>query len=539
MADTPELRKFRRSMQRLDVASLKELIERRHPEYDARLAHWDFLEATFEGGRAWFAANIFKYVKEGPKEYADRVERAYRFPHTRETVSLTNKYIFKGAIVRNTENASDAVKDFWKQSTLARRTIADLMAMGSEKSSVFGRPWICVDSNAPADTSTTIHEAKVNGYRVYAYTMRPQDVLDLAYSDDGDLLWIKLREHYRDDADILHSGTTSTRYRLWTPEFWVLFSETPSKTNMGEKDYAYLDSGQHGVGRVPVFPIDHMPSENLYHSPALIEDIAYLDRAVANYLSNLDAIIQDQSFSQLIMPHQALLPGEDGTDKLLELGTKRIMTFDASATVAPSYISPDPKQASMILSVINKIINEIYHSLGMAGERTKEDNSAGIDNSSGVAKAYDFTRLDTMLAAKARSLEIAENTLCEMVDAYHGAKVKPGTYELVKYPESFDVRGLADELNLGMQLSLLAAPDGMRQQQMNIIVDKLFPALGAELVAKLKEEIKQWPPEPVAEPLGTPPSAFAENKQGQNNKQAPTDANKGDDKGPKKTAPEK
>ena len=65
MADTPELRKFRRSMQRLDVASLKELIERRHPEYDARLAHWNFLEATFEGGREWFASNIFKYVKEG------------------------------------------------------------------------------------------------------------------------------------------------------------------------------------------------------------------------------------------------------------------------------------------------------------------------------------------------------------------------------------------------------------------------------------------------------------------------------------------
>jgi hypothetical protein len=269
---------------------------------------------------------------------------------------------------------------------------------------------------------------------------------------------------------------------------------------------------------VPVFPVDHMPSENLYHSPALIEDIAYLDRAVANYLSNLDAIIQDQSFSQLIMPHQALLPGEDEAAKLLELGTKRIMTFDATATVSPSYISPDPKQASMILAVINKIINEIYHSIGMAGERTKEDNATGIDNSSGVAKAYDFSRLDTMLAAKARSLEIAENTMCELVDAYFGADVQPGTYELVKYPESFDVRGLADELQLGMQLSLLTAPDEVRREQMRIIVDKLFPHLGEEVVKKMKAAIDAWPPEIVDQDPAAPPSTFQANRQGQNNK---------------------
>jgi hypothetical protein len=41
-------------------------------------------------------------------------------------------------------------------------------------------------------------------------------------------------------------------------------------------------------------------------STPLIADIAYLDRAAANYLSNLDAIIQDQTFSQLVIPAEAL-----------------------------------------------------------------------------------------------------------------------------------------------------------------------------------------------------------------------------------------
>ncbi|MEZ6841312.1 hypothetical protein ABVN80_14665 [Acinetobacter baumannii] len=39
------------------------------------------------------------------------------------------------------------------------------------------------------------------------------------------------------------------------------------------------------------------------------------------------------------------------------------------------------------MTTINKIIGEIYHTVGLAGERTKQDNAVGIDNSSGVAES--------------------------------------------------------------------------------------------------------------------------------------------------------
>ena len=517
MKPSPELRKFERALKRLTADELKALVERRHPEYACRLEHWNFLEATFNGGREWFEGNIFKYVKEGVEEYRERVERAYRFPHTREVVNLTNKYIFKGDITRNETDATEDVKAFWKTSTLRRNSISDFMNLVSEKGSVFGRIWIAIDNNAP-EGDATILETKVNGYRVYGYTIRPQDLLDLGVSSDGDLQWVLARESHRDDTSILSSGGVETRYRLWDKDFWALFGET--RSDSGEVTYRLLSTGEHGLGRVPVFPHDHVPSENLYHAPGQIEDIAYLDRAVANYLSNLDAIIQDQTFSQLIIPHQAMLPGDDEASMLLEMGTKRILTFDASATVEPKYISPDVKQAGVILAVIAKIIDEIYHSIGMAGERTKQDNAQGIDNSSGVAKAYDFERLNALLASKARSLQSAENTICELVDSWHGEDVEIGSYNLVLYPANFDVRGLSDELKLGTQLSLLQAPDEVRRQQMLVIIDKVFPHLGEALIAKMKAEINSWPPAPeVVSPVapGSPPSAFKENKQGQNN----------------------
>src|SRR5262249_7745025 len=155
----------------------------------------------------------------------------------------------------------------------------------------------------------------------------------------------------------------------------------------------------HELGEVPAIPLPHTVGEHLYSAPALINDIAYLDRAIANYLSNLDAIIQDQTFSQLAMPAQAMLPGEDAYEKLLEMGTKRMFVFDGEGGAVPMFLSPDPKQAGVILAVIDKIINEIYHTIGMSGERTKQDNAVGTDNSSGVAKAYDFERMNSLLAA--------------------------------------------------------------------------------------------------------------------------------------------
>lgn len=504
-----------------DQKTLKEMLEKRHPDYQSRLPHWEFCEATYKGGPDWFEQNIFKYHKEGDAEFKDRQGRAYRFNHTREVVDIVNKYIFKASIARKVDDAPASIQKFWRDSTLAGRDITHFMRQVAEKSSVFGRPYIVVDSNASGE-GTLIEESEA-GERVYAYLVKPQNVLDMAFDDLGELVWIMIRETARDDSSPLASGEVRERYRLWTRDYWVLFEIEYNETTQETTVYA-SEAGVTDLGMVPVIPGDHVVHENRYSSPSLIDDVAYLDRATANYLSNLDAIIQDQTFSQLIMPAQAMLPDDDEESKLLELGTKRIFTYDAQATIAPQYISPDPKQANVILAVINKIIGEIYHSVGMAGERTKQDNAVGIDNSSGVAKAYDFERMNAMLAAKASALQDIENRLVKIVAAWTDTKLDDDT-ELVKYPANFDVRSLYDEFEIAQRLALVDAPDLVRKEQMKLLVEKLFPRLSKKIIEKMSEEIDdEWPTNPELQvgsldgqnPPGvtTPPQ---ENEQGQNN----------------------
>ncbi|OCP21909.1 MULTISPECIES: phage portal protein [unclassified Ensifer] len=478
---------------------LRNFFNRRHPDYARSLVHWLFLQKTYEGGRAWFDENIFRYHKEGNKEFKARVGRAYRFNHTREAVDLVQKYLFKGQITRDTDNASEAIKEFWKNTTLQNFRIDQLMRSAGASSSVKGRVAIVVDTNA-RQGAISVAEAKKSKRKIYAYLVDAIDLLDYAYDEEGDggLLWVKVREYFRNDADPINgTGEVTTRVRLWTRTDWTLYEEQEEANAdiRNRKEIATkiveLGTGTHDLGRVPIVFLDHIITDNPYRTPGLIDDIAYLDRAAANYLSNLDAIIQDQTFSQLTIPAQNLMPGEDGYDKIVEMGTKRIFTYDAGlGSGKPEFISPDPKQANVILTVINKIINEIYHTIGLAGERTKEDNAVGIDNSSGVAKAYDFERVNSLLTSKGQSCEKVENELVELVCLWTGEDAPKE--KLVKYPETYDVMRLMDDLAVAEQLATIQAPAEVRREQLRILVNKLFPRLKADIKAKIEKDINKW-----------------------------------------------
>lgn len=475
---------------------LKAFLERRHPDYAEKECHWDFLEDTYYGGRKWFAKNIFKYLKEGDKEYQDRIARCYRFNHTRESVDLIQKYIFKSPVSRNVDDATKEIKDFWKSCTLSDLDIDQFMRLSSTNSSIFGRPWVFVDSNLKQGVVSQA-DAKESGARVYAYIVKPQNILDIGFDDAGGLNWILVRETTRDDKDpILATGKVHERFRLWEKTRWRLFEfEQGKKEN--EANVILVEEGEVTIGEIPAFPADHVIGDHLYSAPGLIEDIAYLDRATANYLSNLDAIIQDQTFSQLAMPAQSIPAGDDAEDKLMELGTKRVFTYDGEGGSAPEFLSPDPKQAGVIVTVINKIISEIYNTIGASADRTQTDNAVSADNTSGVAKAYNFDRLNSLLTSKAAALENVENKLVRLVSLYHSQK--PPAEEIVKYPETFDVRSLYDEFTIAERLAKVSAPDGIRREQMKQVIDKLFPQLSKAIKDTLLSELKQWPKDPVAE----------------------------------------
>jgi hypothetical protein len=260
---------------------LKKFLDRRHPLYEEMESQWNFYDDTYDGGRQWFDTNIHRYLKEGDKEYADRIKRAYRFNHTREVVDLVDKYIFKMQIHRALADAPDSIKAFWKQATLKKQAIREFMKSVSKKSSIFGRIYVVVDSTNTADKEVTTKADEKNAdVRTYAYTVDPRNMLDMSYDELGELNWCLIHEITRDDDDpVESSGKLESRYRLWTREFSQVFEveKQGNKTIVHEQEKV-----PHTLGLVPVFAADNTVNDDKYTSPSMICDVAYLDRAVAN-----------------------------------------------------------------------------------------------------------------------------------------------------------------------------------------------------------------------------------------------------------------
>lgn len=488
-----------------DPAKIKNLINRRHPEYNDRKEHWRFCMATYESELNWYKDNLFKFVREGDDTYAGRIERAYRFNHTREVVDLTTKYLFKGEKIRRAEGVPEEIKRFREVATINRRPLTEHMRHGARLASIFGRVYTIVDSTMKEGVHSRAEE-KAAKMGTYVYWIDPLSALDFAFDELGDYEWFLVRETIREDDDPFESsGSMVERFRLWGKNEWALYGKNSNGV------YGLIESGRTDLDRVPIVPLDDMPNSEKYAVPALIRDVAYLDRAVANYLSNLDQIINDQTFSQLVMSAQSSLftntssgimddsgniDMEQYQKNVVALGTAQVLVYDGEHGEAPHYISPDPKQATVITTVIKQIVNEIYHSVGLAGERTKQDNSMGIDNSSGVAKAFDFERVSSLLTAKAAALEAAERCMQGVVLAYHGKSSERSKYDdQVVYPSSFDVRGMAEELALAADLGTLEVPVEIRKEQLRLVVEKIFPLVSDELAQKLEKSIDDWDPD--------------------------------------------
>jgi len=186
--------------------TLEHFYNTRHPLYEQLAPHWDFLEATYRGGREWFNKNIFRYIKEGDGEYKERINRAYRFNHTKEVVELVQKYLFKGEIKRNKDDAPDVINALWGATTLGGHNISQFMRQVSIGNSVFGRVAVVVDNNfAPLiEGNRTLKDEREAQGRIYAYMVKAPDILDYAWDEDGDgeLLWVKLREITEDSRKL-------------------------------------------------------------------------------------------------------------------------------------------------------------------------------------------------------------------------------------------------------------------------------------------------------------------------------------------------
>lgn len=454
------------------------IITRRHPQYSQWIDKWEFFYLTYYGGESYSDEHLFKYFKEGEDEFIGRQRRAYRENHSRRVVDLINSYLFKEPPVRRYE--SELIAKFIDNADGRGGTLDHFMKTASQLSSALGRVYIVCDrKKLPEEEATGTHADNINPLaQPYVYLILPQNMLDIGIDDYGAVTWALVRELYRPGTESFYnaSQTVQYRYRLWEKGKWTLF----------DNDGTITDAGETGLEFVPIVYLDNEELIlNPYAGLSLINDIAYLDRSIFNNWSRLDTIVCDQTFSQLTFPIEGLLneiiDNNELRDQFMKLATNRVLFYSNQADARPEFIHPDASQAQFILDMIQVQVKQLYASIGLQAEMATETGKQ-----SGVAKAYDFDKLNKLLANKADNLEQAENQIFKVVGEWYNVS---GTSVRVNYPDEFDTRGLTDELDIAERLVLLDVSDTLMKEFNKMIAAKALPKAERETLDIINKEI--------------------------------------------------
>jgi hypothetical protein len=534
-----------------------DISERRHPRFNLMEKHWRFLLESYEGGPEYLykgiqglqnrrpgqhlslvdlnRVNLFQYFKEGNAEFRGRMMRARRVNYCKKIANQLRAFVARKPPVRREESAPRDLQRFWKNADGRGRDIDRTMGLALQWAEVFGVVWACVDkSRTVFETAASERDEGMPYVKFYF----PFDVLDAGFDDLGRLKWILVREVRRTDPDPEMPSPLINHYIAWDRmgyRVWVKNRNQRIEVN-DRAPTLLVDQGQHNLGFVPFVPIRFAESDDPFISPGLLDDIAYLDRAVFNHSSQLDTIIYDQTFSQLVMPTDGLVLNEpertegdpstigvsasrDATRRrVLETGTKRVFLFNGQASHAPQYISPDATQADVVRQTIKDETDEIYRTANLLGDVGRD-----VRTQTGVSKAYDFDRLNKVLAFAAQELQIAEFLIAEMVlrwlkpfkegEATSPVKLPP---DLVSYPENFDIMGLLETLDIAFRsdeygLNSPTADKLMHEQ----VIRKLLPHATTEQMKSIlddlekaeklqREMLERLPLDPLADPHADP-----------------------------------
>lgn len=504
---------------------------RRHPRFNLLEKHWRFLLESYQGGPDYMfkgydrvnpegirnnkqtvgQRNLFKYFKEGNGEYRERIERSHRNNYSKKVVDQIRAFVARKPAER-TADPSIELEKFWRNADGRGRDIDRFMALELQWAAVFGLIWVLVDK---PDVATVSRDEELKQGLPFLKTFFPFDVLDGGFDSMGELKWIMFRERTRVDDDPTMAAPIFTDHVIWDREKverWRIVSMKDEK-NQSRPTAMLISTVQHGLGFVPVRPLRFTDSDDAFVAAGMLDDVSYLDRDVYNKMSLLDTIIYDQTFSQLVIPTDAIVlnsperteqnAGVDAIEtsrqrtrqRITEMGTKRVFLFNGQTSHPPRYISPDASQVQVIRDTIKDYIEEIYRITGLRQEIGRD-----VRTQSGTSKAYDFDKLNKVLSFIAQEMELQDKWQSAVTEKWLSLSEDSeldlaAVDDLVQYPRNFDITGLLEEIDTTVRSEELNLHSSTAEaEQRRRIIQKMFPGLpnNSDLMKAMMEEIDDW-----------------------------------------------
>ena len=415
---------------------------------------YSLLRAAYEGNGGFNNGDyLVQHKRENSNNYQLRQQIAYYLNYVQPVVNSHVNPIFRKNPARNWPNASKFWLEFINNTDLFGSDMTQFMKQSGFLAKLFGVSFIVMDNFQEAQQAKNQASAIKNRQFPYMYNITPDRVVGYTLDSFNRLTSLTYTEPLEDQTtaaltavELATQGasgkaqmgaSTDSQYRTWTTTSWAVVN----------KDGAILDQGDHNLGRLPVVPLF---SKNVVPGTVIPDSeffaIAKTNLRLYNMCSELDEILRNQAFSILTYPGKEV--------PALTIGVNNAIGYDGKEThFAPAFIAPPAAPAEIIMSQMDRLINEMYR-MAMLTHVAGGNKEART----GAAKAWDFEVTNQVLADFATNCEKAEHGVAELFTAWtepgRDIVTKPVEYKCV-YSSDFSIRDTEQELKeAGMALKL-------------------------------------------------------------------------------------
>lgn len=363
------------------------------------------------------------YIEPFPRETLERVQKRRKLALQinlvrRITLSLVG-HLFRKSPIRNVE--SKAYQRFMEDTDTKRTDIDAFMKKVFRLGLLYGTVFILIDKSQ-VEVRTQKEKELLRAFP-YAVIRLPWHLENYKTDHLGKLTEITFKEETEEGKQI---------YRTFTDSEWII-STDPFKENV-------ILSGTHNLGEVPVVVYSPVPSDTEILSPPLMLEIAKIQKAIYNLLSELQSVLRDTSFPVFTFPVGSPEDIEKLEKETLTLGTENAIAYTPQGSAKPEFIAPPPEPANQLLETIKFLIEKAYEHANL--------NFQGGVQKSGIAKEYEYLEFSKMLSDFAQGLEECEYRIAHLVSRWEDEEFSGW----IEYSKSFTPLDVEKRINTILQI---------------------------------------------------------------------------------------
>jgi hypothetical protein len=258
---------------------------------------------------------------------------------------------------------------------------------------------------------------------------------------------------------------------------------------MGARDPRVIESVPNPLNTIPAVCLYNQRSHDRGIGVSDLTDVADLQRAIYNELSEVEQLIRLSSHPSLVKTRD--VDASAGAGAVIELPD------NVDPALKPYILQPSGQSLDSVYKSISSKIDAINRLTHVGAVRSTSERTV-----SGVALRTEFQLLNARLSEKAKLIELAEEQIWRLFARWQN-KVFDGS---IYYPESFDLRDWATDLEVLQQ----AKASNIKSDTFIKELDKQIARTVVdddEALSKIDEEIEQqttrlgeFPQQPIETP---------------------------------------